>query len=226
MFLTIAGWVWVIIYDVRLAPKVLDNPALLADYNYMSVALLSLDIINTWYCTGLICYRLYSILRQKRTTADALNDLEGDITAEGSYRKIIRVLVQSGMLFSVTELAFLFCAATGSQMNTPPPKRNMNGNLQQPPNEESGSSSMPVFCKLVKEESTTDQVGTQSISKSTACEDSMQQTISYLAAFGGQSNQQSVTNGVDIEQAASYLVPYIEQPKNPSNSRVADHNTA
>ncbi|KAG8990362.1 hypothetical protein FRB94_013443 [Tulasnella sp. JGI-2019a] len=227
LFLDLAGWAWVIVYDVQIAPKFLDDPATMpAEYSYMAITLLSIDIFNTWYCTGLICYRLWSVMRQKRATADVLNDLEADITAGGAYRRIIRVLVQSGMLFSVTEVTFLVCAATGSQMNTAPLKRNRKGNPQQAPSGESASSSMPVFRKLVKDESTTNEVETQGIPQSTVCEESMQQTVSYLAAFGGQSNQQSTTNGVDIEQAASCLAPYAEQSKNPSNSTIADNNTA
>ncbi|KAG8991320.1 hypothetical protein FRB94_012601 [Tulasnella sp. JGI-2019a] len=182
-----------------------------------------MNITNTWYCTGLICYRLLTMLRQKQATADALNDLEADITAGGAYQRIIRVLIRSGMLFSVTEIAFLICAAAGNQMNTAPLRRNINGNLQQSQSGDSGSYSMPVFRKWVNEESTT---GTKGVSQPTAYKDSMEQATSYLAAYGGQLNRQSSTGEGDIERGSSYLAPYGEQSQNPSSSMVTDCSTA
>ncbi|KAG8991319.1 hypothetical protein FRB94_012600 [Tulasnella sp. JGI-2019a] len=250
LFFTTVACALVVVYNLQWAPKFLEDPAILARYGYVTVTLLAMDIINTWYCTGLICYRIYSMLRQKRDTANALNDMEADITVGGSYRRIIRVLVQSGMLFSVTELAVLICIATKNrdgtyimthmisritgittvlmviQMNIPPPRNNLNGHLQQSPDDESGSSNIPVFRKLVYDESTMDQVDTPDISQSTACEGSMQQTISYLATYGGQLNQQSSTNEDSIESATSYLAPYGEQLQNPSSSPVAGNNMA
>ncbi|KAG8980627.1 hypothetical protein FRB93_009164 [Tulasnella sp. JGI-2019a] len=242
LFFTTIACALVVVYNIQWAPRFLEDPAVLARYGYITVTLLAMDIINTWYCTGLICYRLCSLMRQKRATADALNDLQGDVTAEGLYRRIIQVLIQSGMLLSTMELAVLVCIASSNrdgtcimthmfssitgittvlmiiQMNILPLRNNMNNSLQR---SASGSFTMPVFRKLVNYESTTNQVGAQGISQSTAYEDSMQQTISYLAAYGLQSNEQSSTNEDNIERATSYLAPYTEQSQNLSSSTVA-----
>ncbi|KAG8991413.1 hypothetical protein FRB94_012530 [Tulasnella sp. JGI-2019a] len=125
--------------------------------------------------------------------------------AGSPYRRIIRVLVQSGMLYSLGEAAFLICLVTGSRngryiMNylisrimgiatalmiiqlKPRPSRS---NLQQSTNRDSGGFSMPVFRNLVKDDSMTDGVGTKGIGTD---EDSIEQTIPYLAPYGGQSH--------------------------------------
>ncbi|KAG9026930.1 hypothetical protein FRB95_008323 [Tulasnella sp. JGI-2019a] len=174
-FVSLAGvcCVTVFLYDFRFAPRWSQHPAWLEQYHYVSVAMLTLDILNSWYCTGLICYQLISMLRQKKAAANAHHELVSDMTTGSPYRRIIWVLIQSGMLYSLSQAAFLICMLTNSaygeyianylisrvigiatvliilQLNTAPLRSN---NASQAASAASGSFSMPVFRKFNKED--------------------------------------------------------------------------
>ncbi|KAG8980625.1 hypothetical protein FRB93_009162 [Tulasnella sp. JGI-2019a] len=236
-----------IAYDIWLAPKFLEDRAVLAQYSYMTVTLLAIDILNTWYCTGLICYRLCSMMRQKRATASVLDDVEADATAGGSYRRIIWVLIQSGMLYSITEAVLLICVLTKSrsgiyimnylisrttgissvliiiQLNILPPRSNTSENSQQSPTGNSGSYSMPVFRKWVKDESTTDDMGIKGISQSSTYEVETVPMTSYLVPNEERSHEQSRGS---VEHPTSYLAPHGEPSHSSSSSTVAGSTTA
>lgn len=99
------------------ASKFSSDHAFLAGYNYLSAAVLAIDIIMTWYFTLMICYRLWTVERRNRAAADAtLSEPRGLSSNDQTspYAKIIRVLIQSGMLYSVTEIIFLICVLTDS----------------------------------------------------------------------------------------------------------------
>ncbi|KAG9039736.1 hypothetical protein FRB95_007163 [Tulasnella sp. JGI-2019a] len=68
-----------------------------------------MNITMTWYLTGFIVCRLWSSERRARAAEDY------EISSRsGLYNRIIKVLIQSGMLHSVTEAIFLLCIIVGS----------------------------------------------------------------------------------------------------------------
>ncbi|KAG8869131.1 hypothetical protein FRB97_001568 [Tulasnella sp. 331] len=73
----------------------------------VSETLSLLTIVMTWYFTSLICYRLWSMERQKRRL-DALNDLVPEVS-DGAYRKVGGAMIESGLLFSFTQGALFVC---------------------------------------------------------------------------------------------------------------------
>ncbi|KAG8984726.1 hypothetical protein FRB94_005071 [Tulasnella sp. JGI-2019a] len=79
----------------------------------MDVALFGGTFVLTWYLTGMICFRLCSMDRQKRRVAQSSED-DGGIGGlnsqgqwTGQYGRVMRVLIQSGMLYTLTEVACL-----------------------------------------------------------------------------------------------------------------------
>ncbi|KAG9026928.1 hypothetical protein FRB95_008321 [Tulasnella sp. JGI-2019a] len=109
------GCIALVIFDA-LANKSGADAGFPLQYYAVSVSLFSLTITMTWYFTGLICYRLFSVQWQNR----AVN--EGNVvgsagtlsagTSERLYRHIFRVMIQSGLLYSLTQLSFLICFIT------------------------------------------------------------------------------------------------------------------
>ncbi|KAG8984728.1 hypothetical protein FRB94_005069 [Tulasnella sp. JGI-2019a] len=207
-FFAFIGCTLIFVFDVWFAPRFAGDENILTEYGYLTVVALDIDIINTWYCTGLICYRLCSVLRQKPASAGAFDDAEADTMAGNPYQRIIRVLIQSGMLYSLGEAAFLICVAAGNRdgryiMNylisrimgiatalliIQLKSRPLGSNLQQPTNGDPSSFSMPVFRNWVKDELTTDGACTKDLS---ADEYNIEQTIPYLAPYEGQSHKPS-----------------------------------
>ncbi|KAG8998410.1 hypothetical protein FRB94_006912 [Tulasnella sp. JGI-2019a] len=86
------------------------DPSFFTQHNDLTVSVLASDIALTWYYTGMICYRLWLLAKQKRAVVDAAN---GNFAAWSNitsrHGKVVWVLIQSGILYSVTELAFLVC---------------------------------------------------------------------------------------------------------------------
>ncbi|KAG9029490.1 hypothetical protein FRB95_005257 [Tulasnella sp. JGI-2019a] len=82
-------------------------------YTAVSATLSILTIGMTWYSTGLICYRLWSVSRQKRAT-NQINELDPE-PSNGVYRKVGGAMIQSGLLYSITQVAFIICFLTDSK---------------------------------------------------------------------------------------------------------------
>ncbi|KAG8980624.1 hypothetical protein FRB93_009161 [Tulasnella sp. JGI-2019a] len=243
--LGLIGCPTIFVYDIWKGPNFSRDAGALRQYNGITVTLFVTDILNTWYCTGLICYRLCSVMRQKRAAADAYDDMGADFMAGSPHRKIVRVLIQSGMLFSVAEAAYLVCVLTGSrngryildymttrivgigtvliiiQLNPSPPP---SSNLHQSPSGDSGSYSMPVFRRWVNEELTTEGVDTKGVSQSSTYDGGIEHMISSLAPYAEGSHKQSSAREDTVKHAISYSAPYEEQSHVPSSSTIATHN--
>ncbi|KAG8862705.1 hypothetical protein FRB97_005488 [Tulasnella sp. 331] len=102
-----------IVVNDCLVQKRLDNPKSVAFLNDPVIAVLANDLFLNWYFTGMICYRLWSMDRQKR----AVRALNGDVgpgdPVQSPYALVTRVLVQGGVLNSVTEAAFMITILMG-----------------------------------------------------------------------------------------------------------------
>ncbi|KAG8997938.1 hypothetical protein FRB94_007370 [Tulasnella sp. JGI-2019a] len=98
-----------IVYDDAVAPLRIDDPVFAAQIYPVTITVFVMNIACTWYLTTCICFKLWSTERRAR----AIEDYEVH-TRGGSYGRIIWVLIQSGMLKSVTELIFLFCIVGSS----------------------------------------------------------------------------------------------------------------
>ncbi|KAG8857810.1 hypothetical protein FRB96_005529 [Tulasnella sp. 330] len=106
------GCVTLVVFDA-IAAKSGAQPGFPIQYYAISVTLFSLTIAMTWYYTGLICFRLWLMERQKRV-ANAANLMGSAGTSSNGasgrlYRHVLRVLIQSGLLYSLTQLSFLIC---------------------------------------------------------------------------------------------------------------------
>ncbi|KAG8864519.1 hypothetical protein FRB96_005022 [Tulasnella sp. 330] len=93
----------IVYYDVAAGTR-LQEPGFASQIYAITVVVFIINITTTFYLTGFICYRLYSSERRTRSVDDY------DVHARGSpYWKIIKVLIQSGALYSMTEATFLIC---------------------------------------------------------------------------------------------------------------------
>ncbi|KAG9009625.1 hypothetical protein FRB94_011888 [Tulasnella sp. JGI-2019a] len=105
---SVAGCGVIIYFDVMAGTR-LQEPGFAAQIYAVTITVFVTNIATTWYLTSFICYRLWSSERQTR----GIDDYEVR-TRSGPYGRIIRVLIQSGMLYSLTELFFMLCIATKS----------------------------------------------------------------------------------------------------------------
>ncbi|KAG9010209.1 hypothetical protein FRB94_010908 [Tulasnella sp. JGI-2019a] len=87
----------------------LQDPGFATQIYAVTITVFIMNITTTWYLTGFICYRLWSSQRRNRATDDY-----GGYANPGPYSKMIMVLVESGMLYSVTEGIFLICIVAHS----------------------------------------------------------------------------------------------------------------
>ncbi|KAG9010169.1 hypothetical protein FRB93_004831 [Tulasnella sp. JGI-2019a] len=103
------GCITIVAFDIMFATRFAD-PSFFTQYNDLTVSVLANDIALTWYYTGMICYCLWLLAKQKRAVEEAAN---GNFAAWSNitsrHGKVMWVLIQSGILYSVTELAFLVC---------------------------------------------------------------------------------------------------------------------
>ncbi|KAG9001051.1 hypothetical protein FRB94_004944 [Tulasnella sp. JGI-2019a] len=150
----------IITYDV-LSSSRFDDPIFTEKYKGISAMALAVDLILTWYITGLICYRLWSVEQQKR--AIGLGSESAVSSGPRSrYGKIMVALIQSGMLYSMTEAALLVVVVVDNSdvrdiingMNTRIIgistvliilQLNTGANGQRPPRTAPSAFSMPVF---------------------------------------------------------------------------------
>ncbi|KAG8988028.1 hypothetical protein FRB95_005263 [Tulasnella sp. JGI-2019a] len=101
------GCMMILVFNIMFVTH-FEDPVFAAHYNTLVVVLLSNIIAETWYSTGLICYRLWSVDRQKRRVATAFHEeLSAGSALIGRYGRIMRILVQSGMLHSLELVAFI-----------------------------------------------------------------------------------------------------------------------
>ncbi|KAG8999252.1 hypothetical protein FRB94_006340 [Tulasnella sp. JGI-2019a] len=99
------GCLAIVVYDAAGAPW----STKLAYYDqlfYLTVAVFALNIVTTWYLTSCLVYRLWSMERETR----ALQNYEIHVKGN-SYRRIMRVVIQSGVIYSMMESAILICVA-------------------------------------------------------------------------------------------------------------------
>ncbi|KAG9014438.1 hypothetical protein FRB93_013563 [Tulasnella sp. JGI-2019a] len=111
MAICVAGCGVIIYYDIAAQTR-LAEPNFQSQLYAMTITVFFTTIAMTWYTTGFICYRLWSSERQTR----AIEDHEVNLRS-GPYGKIIKALVQSRMLYSLTEAFFCACVMA----------RNING---------------------------------------------------------------------------------------------------
>ncbi|KAG8988635.1 hypothetical protein FRB94_000523 [Tulasnella sp. JGI-2019a] len=102
----------IITYDA-LATNRFQNPSFVATYNGLAASALAIDMLLTWYLTGLICYRLWSVERQKRVIGLETRSTESD-RPKSRYGKIMVALIQSGMFYSLTEASLFCCILAGN----------------------------------------------------------------------------------------------------------------
>ncbi|KAG8988030.1 hypothetical protein FRB95_005261 [Tulasnella sp. JGI-2019a] len=103
------SYIAIFVFDV-LPTTQFDDPTFLKKYNIITMVVFANGIAEMWYSTALICYRLWSMQREKRAVAKAgspESHVWSNITSR--HKKIIRAFVQSGMLHSVTLLTFIIC---------------------------------------------------------------------------------------------------------------------
>ncbi|KAG8988025.1 hypothetical protein FRB93_004308 [Tulasnella sp. JGI-2019a] len=97
----------ILVFDIMFVTR-FDDPIFFGNYNTLVVVLLSNIIVETWYSTGLICYRLWSVDRQKRNITVAFHEeLSTGSDPTSRYERIMRILIQSGMLHSLELVAFI-----------------------------------------------------------------------------------------------------------------------
>ncbi|KAG8887902.1 hypothetical protein FRB98_008797 [Tulasnella sp. 332] len=190
------------------APKFSADHAFLARYNDLSAAVLVIDIAMTWYFTLMICYRLWTVERQNRAAADTAHFEPGENPSDSPtspYAKIIRVFIQSGMLYSIAEIIFLICMLTGSvngkyimnylisrvmgistvlillQLNARTTSRGISGGRL--PTGASESFSMPVFRVSANMEQTDNiedpEIGTKGVSQISTYDNSTGEHLPY-----------------------------------------------
>ncbi|KAG8885062.1 hypothetical protein FRB98_002021 [Tulasnella sp. 332] len=102
------GCILIIVYDV-LGGRWATDPGFMVQYKMISVAVFAITIVATWYSTILICYRLYLVDREMHALRET-----GPGSPSHRYARIMRVLVQSGLLYSVTLGAWLIATVTGN----------------------------------------------------------------------------------------------------------------
>ncbi|KAG8873258.1 hypothetical protein FRB97_006897, partial [Tulasnella sp. 331] len=90
-----------------------NDPKFVTFYNIPTIAMLFNDILLTWYFTGMICYRIWSVERQRRVIRALHGEIGLENQMESPYVLITQVLIQSGMLYSITEAVFLSCILAG-----------------------------------------------------------------------------------------------------------------
>ncbi|KAG8850140.1 hypothetical protein FRB96_000515 [Tulasnella sp. 330] len=104
------GCLGIIVYD---AIGARTNPAYYVQLFDLTIIVFSLNIVTTWYLTGALVYRLWYATRETRYID------EFEVRSERApYAKVIRVIIESGIVYSFTEGAILACVATKTQMKT------------------------------------------------------------------------------------------------------------
>lgn len=94
-------------YDV-LGPRRISSLTFIRQYAGLNIALFALTLLLSWYITAFICCKLWGVDRQMRRLHKVG---AGGLTSR--YRRIMRVLIQSGALYSLTLGTALVCTATG-----------------------------------------------------------------------------------------------------------------
>ncbi|KAG8888186.1 hypothetical protein FRB98_008204 [Tulasnella sp. 332] len=98
------GCLGIIVYD---AIGARTNPAYYVQLFDLTIIVFSLNIVTTWYLTGALVYRLWYATRETRYID------EFEVRSERApYGKVIRVIIESGIVYSFTEGAILACVAT------------------------------------------------------------------------------------------------------------------
>ncbi|KAG8874415.1 hypothetical protein FRB98_008436 [Tulasnella sp. 332] len=110
-----AGCMSLVMFDA-LAHKSTPEPGFPLQYYDVSVTMFVFTITMTWYSTTLICYRLWSMERQTRA-ANQVNAIGSSSSQPNGrlYQYLFRMMIQSGLLYSLTQLSFLICFITKNQ---------------------------------------------------------------------------------------------------------------
>lgn len=116
--LSAVGSIWIVVYDAVSDKPVHDSKAFQTQYFALTVSLFACTLCITWYFTGLMCYRLWSVDRRKREVFEielGQGTERPTITGcrKNPYSKVMRTLVQSGMLYSVMLGAWMVCLVAG-----------------------------------------------------------------------------------------------------------------
>ncbi|KAG8980928.1 hypothetical protein FRB94_009483 [Tulasnella sp. JGI-2019a] len=100
------GCIFIVAYDVMAKTRILE-PAFQKQAKALQIAVFAMNISTTWYLTIGIIYKLWYAERKSRVVHDY--DVHSTSKNVSPYRRIIKLLIQSGMLYSMTEAAFLIC---------------------------------------------------------------------------------------------------------------------
>ncbi|KAG8995969.1 hypothetical protein FRB94_008609 [Tulasnella sp. JGI-2019a] len=106
--------IMVVFYDVFRISRFGDL-SFSARYEMIVAAALAVDILLTWYLTGFICFRIWSVQQQNRAVAGIIPFDELSSRGDGygqtrsRYENIMMSLMQSGMLYSINMAALLGC---------------------------------------------------------------------------------------------------------------------
>ncbi|KAG9033289.1 hypothetical protein FRB95_000384 [Tulasnella sp. JGI-2019a] len=106
--------IMVVFYDVFRISRFGDL-SFSARYEMIIAAALAVDILLTWYLTGFICFRIWSVQQQNRAVAGIIPFDELSSRGDGygqtrsRYENIMMSLMQSGMLYSINMAALLGC---------------------------------------------------------------------------------------------------------------------
>ncbi|KAG8994676.1 hypothetical protein FRB93_001476 [Tulasnella sp. JGI-2019a] len=110
VLLAISGIIWIIVLvnDIFLTSQLRDPASFFHYHTLVSTAML-VDITLTWYLTSFICYRLWGMEKENRSLAVAGGLHNAGNAIASPYTRVIKALMQSGILFSVTFLTVVGC---------------------------------------------------------------------------------------------------------------------
>ncbi|KAG9007469.1 hypothetical protein FRB93_007884 [Tulasnella sp. JGI-2019a] len=103
--------IFLVAFDIMAVSRYQD-PVFQAQVQGLSIAAFSTNIISTWYYTICICYKLWSAERKSGVVHDY--DVSTGTRRASPYSRIIKALIQSGMLYSMTEAVLMLCIITGN----------------------------------------------------------------------------------------------------------------
>ncbi|KAG8986220.1 hypothetical protein FRB93_005478 [Tulasnella sp. JGI-2019a] len=107
LFCSTLGSIVICVYDIFGAQWSTADAAYLDQLFYLIATVFGLNIVTTWYLTSFLVYRLWSVEKETQS----LEDYEARVSGN-SYRTIMRVVIQSGAIHSMTEVAILASVIT------------------------------------------------------------------------------------------------------------------
>ncbi|KAG8854703.1 hypothetical protein FRB96_007388 [Tulasnella sp. 330] len=107
----VAASIIIICDDIIDIKQLVRSSNFLTRYHENHLELLAINIVITWYCTGLICYRLWSMQQQKRAIAAEAYNFGSEFESRNPYAGVMWALIHNGMLYGLSQAAHLVCSA-------------------------------------------------------------------------------------------------------------------